>query len=69
MAVGGGEMRDELNEGIQVGQPLHRDNARFRFLFPNGKPVLPEGLKGNLSTLTSYEIVRNRKRVSVEEQK
>lgn len=62
-------MRNELSEDIKVGQPLHRDNARFRFLFPNGKPVLPEGLMGSLPTLTSYEIVRNRKRVSVEDAK
>jgi hypothetical protein len=37
--------------------PLARDENRFRYFYPNGKPVLPENCTGGLVVKTSYERV------------
>jgi hypothetical protein len=37
--------------------PLARDESRFRYFYPNGKPLLPEDCTGGLVVKTSYERV------------
>jgi hypothetical protein len=37
--------------------PLARDENRFRYFYPNGKPILPENCDGGLVVKTSYERV------------
>lgn len=41
----------------QERKPLPRDENRFRYFYPNGKPVLPENATGYLTVKTSYERV------------
>lgn len=36
---------------------LPRDESRFRFFYPNGKPVLPPNCEGHLAVKTTYERV------------
>ncbi|TBA76698.1 hypothetical protein ELH53_29635 (plasmid) [Rhizobium ruizarguesonis] len=47
-----------MEDGAEI---IHRDNTRFQFLYPNGKPELPAGLKGTLRVQTTYELAKNRK--------
>lgn len=51
----------KTEEEVRGAKLLHRDNSRFQFLFPNGKPELPKGLTGVLPVRTSYEMVKSRK--------
>jgi hypothetical protein len=48
-------LRDESNVGER--KPLPRDESRFRYFYPNGKPVLPPNAEGPLSVKTTYERV------------
>lgn len=37
--------------------PLPRDESRFRYFYPNGKPVLRKNCEGPLTVKTTYERV------------
>jgi hypothetical protein len=52
-----GVSRDE-----QERKSLPRDENRFRYFYPNGKPVLPENADGFLAVKTSYERVTEAER-------
>jgi len=41
-------------------EPLLRDESRFRYFYPNGKPVLRENCEGPLTVKTTYERVMER---------
>lgn len=41
-------------------KPLPRDESRFRYFYPNGKPVLRENCEGSLTVKTTYERVTER---------
>lgn len=41
-------------------RPLPRDTSRFRYLAPDKRPVFPKGLKGQLSVLSTAELVNLR---------
>jgi len=46
-----------MENGQDIRKPLSRDVTRFRFLSPDTRPKLPEGLSGTLDVISTYELV------------
>lgn len=55
-------MHDDKSCPEGAPAPLPRDEGRFRYFYPNGKPKLPEGCSGALVVKTTYERVREREK-------
>jgi hypothetical protein len=51
--------RDEMQAH---GQPVARDNERFRLLASNGRPELPAGFSAPLPLKTTREVIAERLR-------
>jgi hypothetical protein len=47
----------DVSGAEQERKSLPRDENRFRYFYPNGKPILPEDAAGYLTVKTSYERV------------
>ncbi|SME94195.1 hypothetical protein SAMN06265365_101655 [Tistlia consotensis] len=47
------------------GEPVKRDEERFKFLFTNGRPSIPEGYSAPLETRTIRVLIGERKRQKV----
>jgi hypothetical protein len=48
-------LQDFSRDGSEL--PLPRDENRFRYFYPNGKPILPANAEGPLTVKTTYERV------------
>lgn len=47
-------LRDK-SKNVGERKPLPRDESRFKYFYPNGKPQLPANFEGVLAFKTTYE--------------